>query len=76
MGRKPIGCKHLNLCLRKILTKCDDNQHINMKWHWKKSAHAHSLTCFPKNNMFLSLITTKMEGCKPEQLEVEGHEPI
>ncbi len=39
------------------------------------SAHARSWKCFLKNNMFLSLTITQMEGWKFEQLEVEGQEP-
>jgi hypothetical protein len=61
--------------LYEISTKCNDNQKTNPRWCWKMNAHAHSSKCFCKNDVLFFLTVVQMEGCKLEQLKVEGHKP-
>jgi hypothetical protein len=41
----------------------------------EKNVHAHFSRCFPKIDTLFFLTNVQMEGCKLEQLEVEGHKP-
>jgi hypothetical protein len=41
----------------------------------EKNVHAHFSRCSPKIDTLFFLTNVQMEGCKLEQLEVEGHKP-
>jgi hypothetical protein len=56
--------KHPNLGLCKISAECNDNFKTTLSWCWKMNAHAHSLKCFIKYDLFFSLIIVQIKGCK------------
>lgn len=67
--------KHPSLTLHKILIEHDDNLKTTLRWCYKMNIHACSMKWSPKNDSFLSMTTIQMEGWKPKQFKIKGHEP-
>jgi hypothetical protein len=59
---KRVESQAFKLGLHKISTECNNNLKTILKWSWKMSVRAHSVRCFPEDNLLLSLIVIQMVG--------------